>query len=240
MNINNNLQALRKKAGISKLYVATAVGIAYTTYCRIEEGSTFATTKDIANLLFFYNVNYNFDVDYNTLFTGVITYDDRYPQNIINVLLPEKRCRKPNIEGYYYIAQQVLSEREIQFIELKYKDYNSNKDISVLNGISESRVRQIINKAIHKLKNADNILFISLGIEKAFEYLAKADIQFNPYNNVPLSNRTKLALMRNGIFNYDDLLSAYNKDVFSKKKFRGIGKKAIEEIDSCMGDIKSA
>lgn len=238
--IHNNLQALRKKAGISKLYVAASVDIAYTTYCKIEEGSAYATTKDIANLLFFYNVTYNFDVDYNTLFTGVITYDDKYPQNIINILLPNKICRKTNIEGYFYVVKQVLSEREINFIELKYKYYKSNKDISVLKGVSESRTRQIISKAIQRLKSADNILFISLGIEKTIDYLTKVNNQNQPYNNVPLSNRTKLALMRNGIYNFDDLLTAYNKDVFSKKKFKGIGKKTIAEIDDCMRDIKFA
>lgn len=131
-------------------------------------------------------------------------------------------------------VSQTITEREKLFVEEHYKNNRRYQEIATRYNLSRERVRQILNKAIRKLRHKSRITVLigkkQKTVENADEYVQEKvgildeDIAFCEPD---LSVRAFNALKRNGI-NTKRELALLTKD--QVMDMRNVGKVTCEEI----------
>lgn len=72
----------------------------------------------------------------------------------------------PNFEENWQKASEILNERELHILMLRYKNYKALEEIGKSFGLTRERIRQLESKAIRKLKHPMRINFLVKGKEK--------------------------------------------------------------------------
>lgn len=185
-----------------------------------------------------------------------------YPNNLIadiNNISASKEEFTTDVERGIEVAILTLTNREAEVIKQRYKENKTLKAIADYYEVTEERVRQILNKALRKLRHPNVIKYIELGLEgyinsqytKGYSdgYIKglndaksgdkatqKSDMFFqNNLESVELSVRAYNCLKQAGVNTIGDLLEF--DDIESIYNIRNLGKKSAVEIARKLSDF---
>ena len=185
-----------------------------------------------------------------------------YPNNLIadiNNISASKEEFTTDVERGIEVAILTLTNREAEIIKQRYKENKTLKAIADYYGVTEERVRQILNKALRKLRHPNVIKYIELGLEGYIDSqytkgyndgyakglndakngdkaTRNSDIFFqNKLESVELSVRAYNCLKQAGVNTIGDLLKF--DDIESICNIRNLGKKSAIEIAEKLSDF---
>lgn len=162
------------------------------------------------------------------------------------VFSEERTSETPNdLEESIYLVIKTLTPREEKMVLLRYKDCLTLEQCGQHFGLQKERARQIINKAVRKLRHPSRAGYLINGAKRQREIERENNIQHRlKFENLMkqgnerldsaiLSVRAYNCLLRAGIEDRNGVLEYISKnggDVYSLLKIRNCGIKTVEEI----------
>jgi len=183
---------------------------------------------------------------------------DVYPVNLLQEINVNE-CSEAKIDYTHLLDDQVkgleyvlgqLKKRETEIVLLRYRDEKTLQEIGEIYNRSNTRIAQIIRKALCKLRHPTRLIYIVEGYDaycnrmkreqEGFKLIYSEDNEEHrkeilqlPIENLQLTIRSYNALKRAGIGTLADLVER-SKDVEAFVRIRNFGKASIVEVVSKM------
>ena len=181
-----------------------------------------------------------------------------YPLNVIADIMEDcdedKPCREFSIEFVYRVFAEELYPREERALELYYRDHLTLDEAGKCLGVTRERVRQIIAKALRKLKHPTRMNRMRAVSRAEYEDLLvenerlKRDLNSvdpnidpfvkNPWDipiaDLDLSVRSYNCLQRAGIRTVYDLCQKTEEEMM---RVRNLGKRSLAEVKLKLIDL---
>lgn len=187
-----------------------------------------------------------------------LSAEDVYPYNVFIAAAMDENAEETDFEDFSYrdlslndchnVLRNSLTERENRVIEMRFRDGLTLEEVGHKLGVVRDRIRQIENKALHKIKRQliyfkrkrdvmnelrskyDELRGYVGNLEKA--YYGKTSYYApnlaTPIEDLDFTVRTYNCLKRAGVNTIHDIIS-YQESLF---KIRNLGRRSIEEIDA--------
>jgi DNA-binding CsgD family transcriptional regulator len=128
-----------------------------------------------------------------------------------------------NFENNWDLAKESISEREATVIEMYFRNRKTLQQIAAELRLTRERIRQILGKAIRKLRHSSriNILIGGIGIEE------HRPIEEHRISNEHLSVRAFNSLMKANVQTVGELLRISEEKI---RNIRGVGVTTSDEI----------
>lgn len=124
-----------------------------------------------------------------------------------------------------------LDERQKEILMARYQGSKTLKECSNQFQLSLERIRQVLAKALRKLRNPSISIYVINGIEKTRKM--GIDMFVNQYSEITpenLSVRAFNILKRNGLNEKQDVVKFIDGNINNLFELRGLGKKTASEI----------
>jgi RNA polymerase sigma factor (sigma-70 family) len=183
---------------------------------------------------------------------------DVYPINLLKdinvneyseVKIDYARLSEDQVKGLEYVLGQ-MRKREAEMVLLRYRDEKTFQVIAEIYSRSDSRISQIIQKVLRKLRNPARMIYIVEGYDaycnrmkrehEKFKIIYSEDseerrreILQQSIENLQLTVRSYNVLKRSGIYTLADLVER-SKDLDTFARIRNFGKASKVEIVSKM------
>ena len=187
-----------------------------------------------------------------------LSAEDVYPYNVFIAATMDENAEETDFEDFSYrdlslndchnVLRNSITERENRVIEMRFRDGLTLEEVGHKLGVVRDRIRQIENKALHKISRQlvylkrkqdvmnelrskyDELRGYVGNLEKA--YYGKTSYYTpnlaTPIEDLDFTVRTYNCLKRAGVNTIHDIIS-YQESLF---KIRNLGRRSIEEIDA--------
>lgn len=176
-------------------------------------------------------------------------FEDYYPFNILKDLsFDEEEIRKYSYDSIISVLQKGLTEREQLVLQLRYEKGLTLDACGNEIGVQRERARQIICKALRKLKNPKYIKRMKPCSyeerEELINEIIKLQLKTTPFlkekatfiESLDLSVRSYNCLRRADIETVQDILDYLDRDG-TLRHIRNLGRKSIKEIYNKLSDL---
>lgn len=102
----------------------------------------------------------------------------KYPYNLLReIFLGEQAEKLPNDSGMAleYVITDSLTEREALFLRMRYRENMTYTAIGAANDLSRGRAREIVVKAVHKLRHFSRKKYIEIGMQKLVAFIKESE-----------------------------------------------------------------
>ena len=172
-----------------------------------------------------------------------------WPENLITEMgfehiLVDRKLTEDQMEGLRY-AMEDLKEKERVALKLRYEEHRTLNAVGDVFSITGNRIRQIIAKALRKLRHPTRSNYITYGytgyqtmVEQKKRELAGLSSQEERskelkkifVTDVSFSVRTMNCLTRSGLHTLGETADVMRKDPMQLAKVRNLGKKSLLEV----------